>query len=123
MKILITGNMGYVGPCVVEHLRKSYPQATLVGLDTGYFAHCLTNADVLPECRLDIQYFSDVRRIPQEALWDVDAIIHLAAISNDPMGNTFEEVTFDINYRASVELAKEAKRQGVKAFIFASSCR
>ncbi|MGH8543705.1 MAG: NAD-dependent epimerase/dehydratase family protein [Gammaproteobacteria bacterium] len=122
MKILITGNMGYVGPCVVEHLRKSYPQATLVGLDTGYFAHCLTDADVLPECRVDVQYFSDVRRIPQEALLDVEAIVHLAAISNDPMGNTFEEVTFDINYRASVELAKEAKRQGVRAFIFASSC-
>ncbi|MCI0557382.1 MAG: SDR family oxidoreductase [Nitrososphaera sp.] len=122
MKILITGNMGYIGPCVVQRLRESYPQATLVGLDTGYFAHCLTNVDVLPECRVDIQYFADVRRIPKEALCDVDAIVHLAAISNDPMGNTFEEVTFDINHRASVELAKEAKRQGVKAFIFASSC-
>ncbi|MCI0563809.1 MAG: SDR family oxidoreductase [Nitrososphaera sp.] len=122
MKILITGNMGYIGPCVVRCLRESYPQATLVGLDTGYFAHCLTNVDVLPECRVNIQYFADVRRVPKEALCDVDAIVHLAAISNDPMGNTFEEVTFDINHRASVELAKEAKRQGVKAFIFASSC-
>jgi nucleoside-diphosphate-sugar epimerase len=122
MKILITGNMGYIGPSVVQRLRWSYPQATLVGLDTGYFAHCLTNVDVLPECRVDIQYFLDVRRLPAGTLRDVDAIVHLAAISNDPMGNTFENVTFDINYHASVQLAREAKRQGVKAFIFASSC-
>ncbi|MCI0400482.1 MAG: SDR family oxidoreductase [Gammaproteobacteria bacterium] len=122
MKILITGNMGYIGPCVAQHLRQSYPQATLVGLDTGYFAHCLTNAHVLPECRVDIQYFSDIRRLPKEVLRDVDAIVHLAAISNDPMGSTFEVATFDINYRASIALAKEAKREGVKAFVFASSC-
>ena len=63
MKILVTGNMGYVGPGVVQRLRQSYPQDTLVGLDTGYFAHCLTNADILPECRVDIQYFADVRRL------------------------------------------------------------
>ena len=122
MKILITGNMGYVGPCVVQRLRQSYSQATLVGLDTGYFAHCLTNAHILPECRADIQYFADVRRLPREAMQNVDAIVHLAAISNDPMGNTFEEVTFAINHHASVELAKEAKKAGVKTFIFAASC-
>ncbi len=122
MKILITGNMGYVGPGVVRRLRQSYPQATLVGLDTGYFAHCLTNADMLPECQVDIQYFADVRRLPLAALDGVDAIVHLAAISNDPIGNLFEEVTLDINYRASVQLAKEAKHRGVKAFVFAASC-
>jgi nucleoside-diphosphate-sugar epimerase len=122
MKILITGNMGYIGPCVVQRLRQSYPGATLVGLDTGYFAHCLTNADILPECRVDTQYFVDVRRFPLEPLDDVDAIVHLAAISNDPIGNLFEEVTLDINYRASVELASQAKRKGVRTFVFASSC-
>lgn len=122
MKILITGNMGYIGPSVVQRLRQSHPNATLVGLDTGYFAHCLTNADLLPECRLDAQYFADVRRVPNEALREVDAIVHLAAISNDPMGKTFEEVTFDVNHRASVDLARQAKAQGVGAFIFASSC-
>jgi nucleoside-diphosphate-sugar epimerase len=122
MKILITGNMGYVGPSVVKRLRRSYPQATLVGLDTGYFAHCLTNTDILPECWVDTQYFADVRRLPLEALADVDAIVHLAAISNDPIGNLFEEVTLDINYRASAQLANAAKQRGVKAFIFAASC-
>lgn len=122
LKIMVTGNMGYVGPSVLRQLRRSYPQATLIGLDNGYFAHCLTNADVLPELKADIQYFSDVRRLPADVLQGVDAIVHLAAISNDPMGNTFEEVTFDVNFRASVNLAKQAKSAGVKSFIFASSC-
>ncbi len=122
MKILITGNTGYVGPSVLQRLRQSYPQATLIGLDKGYFAHCLTNAEILPECRADIQYFADVRRLRPETLHGVDAVVHLAAISNDPMGKTYEEITFDINFRASVELAKQAKSAGVKTFIFASSC-
>src|SRR5882672_9850475 len=122
MKILITGNMGYVGPSVLKRLRQSHPQATLTGLDKGYFAHCLTNADILPECRADIQYFADVRQLRPETLQGVDAVVHLAAISNDPMGKTYEEITFDINFRASVELAKQAKSAGVKNFIFASSC-
>ena len=122
MKILITGNMGYIGPCVVEKLRTSYPGATLIGLDTGFFANCLTSAEILPECRLDQQYFADVRKIPERLLDDVEAIVHLAGISNDPMGNTFEEVTLDINYRASIDLAKKAKEKGVRSFVFASSC-
>jgi nucleoside-diphosphate-sugar epimerase len=122
MKILVTGNMGYVGPCVIKRLRRSYPQAGLAGLDTGYFAHCLTNAAILPECRVDTQYFADVRHVPQGALDNTDTVVHLAAISNDPMGNTFKEVTFDINYRASVELAKAAKKKGIRRFILASSC-
>ena len=122
MKILITGNMGYIGPCVVERLRSSYPALTLVGLDMGYFANCLTHSEILPECRVDQQYFADVRKFPLELLDNVDAIVHLAGISNDPMGNTFEQITLDINYRASLELAKKAKEKGVRSFVFASSC-
>ena len=122
MKILITGNMGYIGPCVVNHLRSRYPNAELVGLDMGYFANCLTNADILPECRVDLQYFSDIRNLPEDSLENVDAIVHLSAISNDPMGNKFEKITLDINYHASIELARKAKAAGVKAFVFASSC-
>jgi nucleoside-diphosphate-sugar epimerase len=122
MKILITGNMGYIGPCVVDHLRRSYPEAKLIGLDMGYFANCLTNEKVLPECKVDTQYFSDVRRLPDDLLKEVNAVVHLAAISNDPMGKQFENVTFDINHLASVNLAKKAKEAGVAKFIFASSC-
>jgi len=122
MKILVTGNMGYIGPGVVSHLRACYPDAELIGLDMGYFANCLTNAQILPECRVDIQHFADVRKFSPHWLEGVDAVIHLAAISNDPMGKKFEEVTFAVNYRASVELAKAAKKAGVKSFVFASSC-
>lgn len=122
MKILITGNMGYIGPSVVQRLRTSFPNAIFIGFDMGYFANCLTNAEILPECKVDVQYFSDVRHFEEDLLRGVDAIVHLAAISNDPMGNTFEKVTLDINYHASVELAKKAKEMGVKRFIYASSC-
>ena len=122
MKILVTGNMGYIGPCVVKQLRASYPDSTLVGFDIGYFGACITNLDLLPESRVDLQYFGDVRRFPEEVLEGVEVIVHLAAISNDPIGNRFEEVTLDINHRASIDLAKKAKKCGVKSFVFASSC-
>ena len=122
MKILITGNLGYVGPWVMRRLRAQCPEATLVGVDMGYFAHCLTDASVLPESRVDMQYFADVRRLPRRALEDVTAIVHLAAISNDPMGKAYEDATLDVNYRASVALAQQAKAAGVRSFVFASSC-
>ena len=122
MKILITGNMGYVGPVVVNHLRHAFPAATLIGFDTAFFASCLTNVFVLPESKLDMQLFGDIRNIKAEMLQGVDAIVHLAAISNDPMGNRFEEVTMDINYISGIRLAKMAKQQGVSSFVFASSC-
>jgi nucleoside-diphosphate-sugar epimerase len=122
MTILITGNMGYIGPCVVSHLRGVFPKSQLIGLDIGYFANCLTNEKTLPECKVDIQYFSDVRKPPENFLEGVDSIVHLAAISNDPMGKQFENVTFDINHQASVKLARQAKEAGVANFVFASSC-
>ena len=122
MKILVTGNMGYVGPPVIRQLRNSYPDAYIVGLDTGFFSACSIPHDFLPELRLDEQFFADVRQIPENVLDKVDAIVHLAAISNDPIGNQYEDVTMAINHRASVNLAQQAKKAGVKSFIFASSC-
>lgn len=122
MKILVTGNMGYIGPCVIKHFRSAYPTATLAGLDTGYFGNCITSQDVLPECYLDHQYFGDIRLFSEDILNDVDAIVHLAGISNDPMGNQFEKVTLDINHQASIKLAEKAKKKGVKSLVFASSC-
>jgi nucleoside-diphosphate-sugar epimerase len=122
MRILVTGNMGYIGPWVIKQLREVYPHATLVGFDMGYFAACLSNSEIMPECKTDIQYFSDVRKIKGAILEGVNAIVHLSALSNDPMGKKFEAVTMDVNYRASVKLAKKAKEAGVEAFVFASSC-
>ena len=122
MKILITGNMGYIGPTVVKRLRASYPAATLVGLDMGYFAACLTASRHLPECRIDVQMFGDVRYADKDMLKDVDAVVYLAAISNDPMGASFETITLDVNHRAAVTLAQQARAAGARSFVFASSC-
>jgi nucleoside-diphosphate-sugar epimerase len=117
--ILVTGNLGYVGAGVVERLRLSYPGARLVGLDTGFFAHCLTAVDATPERHLDSQLMTDVRDVPREALDGFDTVVHLAAISNDPIGETYERVTIDVNQRATLDLAAES---GVRRFVFASSC-
>jgi nucleoside-diphosphate-sugar epimerase len=122
LNILITGNLGYVGPSLVERLKESYPDAILTGLDTGFFAHCLTGVDILPDCKVHKQYFMDVRDISSEELEGIDVVIYLAAISNDPMGNQFELITNDINHKSCIEIAERAKAQGAKSFIFASSC-
>jgi UDP-glucose 4-epimerase len=122
MKILIAGNMGYVGPAVVRHLRATHPDAILHGFDNAYFAHCLTGSVTLPERALDEQFYGDVRTLSAERLSGYDAVVELAAISNDPMGNQFEAVTFDINQGCVVSIAKAAAAAGVKNFVFASSC-
>lgn len=122
MKILITGNMGYVGPVMARHFQKNFVKPTLIGLDTGFFAHCLTGTKLMPEILLDQQWFKDVRQVVPKDLEGFDAVVHLAAISNDPMGKAFETVTADINQHASVRLAAAAKQAGVRSFVFASSC-
>jgi nucleoside-diphosphate-sugar epimerase len=122
MKVLITGNMGYVGAVAAQHLRRALPDAQIVGFDTAFFALSTTDAAILPERVLDAQYFGDVRDIPERLLWGVDTVVHLAAVSNDPMGNKFEAVTEDINHRASIDLAKKAQKAGVSNYVFASSC-
>ncbi len=120
--ILVTGNLGYVGPPVVAQLRAAFPEARLMGLDAGYFAHCLTGVEASPERHLDCQFLADVRQAPRGVLEGVDTVVHLAAISNDPIGNLYESVTLDINHTASVELARCARGAGVRRFVFASSC-
>jgi len=122
MRILISGNMGYVGPALVKHLRDTLPSAYLAGLDTGYFAKMVTGTTLLPEAHLNVQYFEDARSLPQGILAGFDAVICLAAISNDPIGNRFEQVTIDINAQAAIELARQAKAAGVHHFVYASSC-
>lgn len=122
MNILITGNMGYVGSELVYYLRKKYPYYNLIGFDIGYFDECLTNTNIKPEKLLDHQYLGDIRKFDKTVLKDIDAIVHLAAISNDPIGNMYGKVTNDVNYLSSIKLAKEAYLMGVKSFVFASSC-
>jgi nucleoside-diphosphate-sugar epimerase len=122
MRILITGNMGYVGSVLVPYLRQELPEAELIGFDSGFFGHCLTHADVLPECFLDQQIFGDIRTLQPSLLKGVDAVVHLAALSNDPIAREFETLTEEINRVASVRLAHLAAEAEVKHFVFASSC-
>ncbi len=98
------------------------PEATLHGYDQAFFGHCLTGTADFPERVLDRQTFGDVRMIDPATLNGYDAIVHLAAISNDPMGDRFAAVTQAINQDASVALAEAAAAAGVKHFVFASSC-
>src|SRR5262245_56917540 len=114
--------MAYVGSVLVPHLSRALQGAQLLGFDNGYFAHCLTSRAPLPESYLTAQHFGDLRDIQPELLDGVDAVVNLAAISNDPMGVRFETVTHDINILATVRLAEMAKARGVSRFVFASSC-
>lgn len=122
MRVLILGNMGYVGPAVVRHLRAEHPDAVLHGFDNSYFAHCLTGAKSLPEQLLDEQFFGDVRTIGPKLFEGYTAVVQLAAVSNDPMGEQFARVTADINRAATLSAAKAAASAGVRNFVFASSC-
>jgi UDP-glucose 4-epimerase len=122
MRILIAGNMGYVGPVVAGHLRRAFPRGEIHGLDSGFFAHCLSDESALPERIVDVQHFGDVRRVKPSFLQGYDAVVQLAAVSNDPMGKQFEEATMSINRDAAVGVAEAAARAGVRAFVFASSC-
>ena len=122
MKILVIGNMGYVGPAVVRELSLKHPDAVLHGYDNAYFAHCLTGADSFPERYLARQYLGDVRHLPEGMLEGYTAVVQLAAISNDPMGSRFAEVTREVNQEASIRIARQAAREGVRQFVFASSC-
>jgi nucleoside-diphosphate-sugar epimerase len=119
--VLVTGNMGYVGPHVIRRLRAAFPGARLTGLDAGYFAHCRT-APATTETLPHHQHLADLRDLDAAIFEGVDAVVHLAAISNDPMGNRFEEVTRAINHDAGVRLATLARAAGVRRFVFASSC-
>lgn len=121
-KILINGNMGYIGPIVVKHFRNNYPGIQIIGFDSAFFAGCLINPNIFPESMVDIQHFGDIRLFPSNILENVDAVIQLAAVSNDPMGKSFEIPTKEINNESAVEIAKFSKKMGVKNFVFASSC-
>lgn len=122
MKILITGNLGYIGPVVCRHLREKFADVDLTGFDTGYFTECQTVQALHEHEKPHRQILGDIRTIPDSILEGFDAVVHLAAISNDPMGKQFARATKAVNEEASVRLAQLAKQRGVKRFVFASSC-
>jgi nucleoside-diphosphate-sugar epimerase len=121
-RILIVGNLGYIGPVLTHHFRSIGLNSKLIGLDTGYFSGCLIDPYTSIDQQIDEQIYGDVRKINSIDLPEADTVIYLAAISNDPMGNVYEKPTSEINYKAAVELAKIYKSRGAKSFVFASSC-
>ena len=116
MRVLLTGHQGYIGAVAGPLLQSSGHE--VIGLDTDLFAGCEFGDAVadIPEVR------KDIRDLTQADLEGFDAVVHLAALSNDPLGNLNSGLTYDINYRASVRLAELARAAGVKRFVFSSSC-
>jgi nucleoside-diphosphate-sugar epimerase len=116
MRVLVTGSNGYIGSVLVPHLLAEGHQ--VVGLDARLFAACTFGKPLLEfEERT-----ADVRELEVSDLEGFNAVCHLAALSNDPLGNLSSQLTDDINHRASVRLAQLAKQAGVKRFVFSSSC-
>src|SRR5512146_725913 len=116
MRILLTGHSGYIGTVMRQVLRDA--GHAVVGLDVGFFEDCTIGQDTSDGPSLHL----DIRDARQADLRGYDAVVHLAALCNDALGNMNPELTYEINHRASVRLAALAKAAGVARFVFASSC-
>ena len=110
MQILIIGHLGYIGPVVIQQLSKN-KKNKLNGIDAGYFYKRKFFKNLQNKI---ITKFKDVRRLNSNDIKGYDKIVYLAAISNDPMGNVFEKVTNEINYKSAIKIAKIAKKYGTK---------
>ncbi|MCX5372565.1 SDR family oxidoreductase [Streptomyces sp. NBC_00015] len=116
MRVLLTGHQGYLGTVMAPVLAAAGHE--VVGLDAGLFADC-----VLGPPPADPQgHRVDLRDVTAEHVAGVDAVIHLAALSNDPLGSLAPDLTYDINHHASVRLARLAREAGVRRFLYASTC-
>ncbi len=116
MNVLLTGDRGYIGQTMTRFLLGRGHQVT--GLDTDYYYDC----DFGRSDRAYPKLERDIRDVSPEDIRGFDAVVHLAGLSNDPLGSLQSELSYDINHHASVRLAKMAKQAGVRRFLFASSC-
>ncbi|MDR8407480.1 SDR family oxidoreductase [Nonomuraea sp. 3-1Str] len=116
MRILLTGHQGYLGTVMAPVLRDAGHQ--VVGLDSGLFADCVLG----PVPDDPPAHATDLRDVTPAVLDGVDAVVHLAALSNDPLGSLAPELTHAINHHASVRLARLARDAGVSRFLYASTC-
>ncbi|HTS07789.1 MAG TPA: SDR family oxidoreductase [Candidatus Eisenbacteria bacterium] len=116
MRVLLTGHKGYIGAVAAPMLRAAGHE--VIGLDSDLFAGCdfgSPSAEIPEVCK-------DIRDLTKSDLDGFEAVVHLAALSNDPLGNLDPSLTYDINHLASVRLAELAKIAGAKRFVFSSSC-
>ena len=111
MRVLVTGHNGYIGSILVPILKRAGHD--VVGLDSDIFEPCVfgENGHHVPSLRVD------VRDVASQDLAGFDAVIHLAAVCNDPVGNLNPQATYDINYFAAVRVAEKAKQAGVERFL------
>ena len=116
MRVLVTGHDGYIGASLVPMFRAAGHD--VVGLDTGLYRGCSIGGEPDPVDELAM----DVRDVTADHLDGFDAVVHLAAISNDPLGDLTPDTTYDINYRGTMAVAAAAKQAGVGRFAFSSSC-
>ncbi len=116
MRVLVTGHSGYIGSVLTPLFQRAGHE--VVGFDFDLFAAC-TFGEAPPEIE---SIAKDVRDVEVEDLLGFDAIVHLAAVCNDPVGDLNPQATYDINHLASVRLAERAKQAGVGRFLFSSSC-
>lgn len=117
MRVLLTGHQGYLGTVMAPILAAAGHEVT--GLDSGLFAECVLGSLDAP----DVPGLStDLRDVAVEQLQGFDAVVHMAALSNDPLGALAPEITYDINHHASTRLARLAKEAGVTRFAYASTC-
>jgi len=116
MRVLVTGHDGYIGSVLVPILRQAGHE--VVGLDTGLFADCVLGP--APEEVKTLRV--DLRDVEPAHVTGFDAVLHLAALCNDPLGNLNPDLTYDVNHRSTLRLARAAKAAGVQRFLFSSSC-
>jgi nucleoside-diphosphate-sugar epimerase len=120
MKLLLTGTEGYIGARAAPILAARGHDVT--GLDTGFYRDGTLYLDPIGQPTAPYTVFKDLRKVTPTDFEGFDAVVHLAELSNDPLGANRPEVTFQINHEGSVRLAKAARQAGVKRFVYASSC-
>lgn len=118
MRVLITGHCGYIGPVMIRLFHQAGHE--VVGYDTGYFRDQIEDAP--KACHPDREIAGDIRDIDESAFRGIDAVVHLAALSNDPMGDIVAAKTDDINTGGTGRCGTMAKKAGVRRFVMASSC-
>jgi nucleoside-diphosphate-sugar epimerase len=117
VRVLLTGHQGYLGTVMAPVLSGAGHE--VVGLDSGLFADCVLGPLSVPDAPT---LAVDLRDVTVSQLAGFDAVVHLAALSNDPLGSLAPEITYDVNHHASTRLARLAKDAGVRRFVYASTC-